>query len=52
MGLFLEVVSHTVKWEHKDGALQRGAYQRLLKELLRAQRRILIELRNEGVIGG
>jgi len=28
-----------------------AAYQRLLRELLRAQRRTLIELRNEGVIG-
>ena len=27
------------------------AYQRLLRELLRAQRRTLLELRNEGVIG-
>jgi NhaP-type Na+/H+ or K+/H+ antiporter len=27
------------------------AYQRLLRELLRAQRRTLIELRNEGMIG-
>jgi len=28
-----------------------GAYQRLLRELLRAQRCTLLELRNEGVIG-
>ena len=52
MGLFLGFVPHTAKWEHKDGALQRVAYQRLLRELLRAQRRTLLELRNEGVIGG
>ena len=51
MGLLLGFVPHTAKWEHKDGALQRVAYQRLLRELLRAQRRTLIELRNEGVIG-
>jgi len=36
----------------EDGIEERSAvYQRLLRELLRAQRRYLIELRNEGVIG-
>jgi Na+/H+ antiporter len=36
----------------EDGIEERSvAYQRLLRELLRAQRRTLIELRNEGVIG-
>jgi monovalent cation/hydrogen antiporter len=36
----------------EDGVEDRSAaYQRLLRELLRAQRRTLIELRNEGVIG-
>jgi CPA1 family monovalent cation:H+ antiporter len=36
----------------EDGIEERSAvYQRLLRELLRAQRRHLIELRNEGVIG-
>jgi monovalent cation/hydrogen antiporter len=36
----------------EDGIEERSAaYQRLLRELLRAQRRTLLELRNEGVIG-
>jgi Na+/H+ antiporter len=36
----------------EDGIEERSvAYQRLLRELLRAQRATLIELRNEGVIG-
>jgi monovalent cation/hydrogen antiporter len=36
----------------EDGIEERSAaYQRLWRELLRAQRRSLIELRNEGVIG-
>jgi Na+/H+ antiporter len=36
----------------EDGIEERSAaYQRLLMELLRAQRRTLLELRNEGVIG-
>jgi monovalent cation/hydrogen antiporter len=36
----------------EDGLEERSvAYQRLLRELLRAQRRTLIELRIEGVIG-
>jgi hypothetical protein len=36
----------------EDGLEQRStAYQRLMRELLRAQRRILIQLRNEGRIG-
>jgi CPA1 family monovalent cation:H+ antiporter len=36
----------------EDGPEQRStAYQRLMRELLRAQRRILIQLRNEGRIG-
>lgn len=35
-----------------DGIEERSAaYQRLLRELLQAQRRRLIELRNEGLIG-
>jgi Na+/H+ antiporter len=38
--------------DDEDGIEERSvAYQRLLRELLRAQRRTLIELRNEGVIG-
>jgi monovalent cation/hydrogen antiporter len=36
----------------EDGIEERSAaYQRLMRELLRAQRRVLIELRNEGKIG-
>jgi monovalent cation/hydrogen antiporter len=36
----------------EDGIEERSAaYQRFLRELLGAQRRTLIELRNEGVIG-
>ena len=38
--------------DDEDGIEERSAaYQRLLRELLRAQRRTLLELRNEGVIG-
>jgi CPA1 family monovalent cation:H+ antiporter len=38
--------------DDEDGIeVRSAAYQRLLRELLRAQRRTLIELRNEGVIG-
>jgi CPA1 family monovalent cation:H+ antiporter len=37
--------------DDEDGIEERSAaYQRLLRELLRAQRRSLIELRNDGVI--
>lgn len=36
----------------EDGIEERSAaYQRLMRELLRGQRRVLIELRNEGRIG-
>ena len=38
--------------DDEDGLEERSAaYQRLMRELLRAQRRILIQLRNEGRIG-